>query len=67
MNQIAQPPIRTKKHPKGRKYTEEEARVLVEKEAEEERRLLARNREGDENPFCHVDDDEGRGEKESVR
>ena len=31
MNQIAQPPIRTKKHPKGRKYTEEEARVLVEK------------------------------------
>ena len=51
MNQIAQPPIRTKKHPKGRKYTEEEARVLVEKEAEEERRLLARNREGDENPF----------------
>jgi hypothetical protein len=51
MNQIAQPLIRTKKYPNGRKYTEEEARALVEKEAEEERRLLARNREGDENPF----------------
>ena len=51
MNQKAQPLIRTKQYPSGRKYTEAEARELVEKEAEEERRLLARNREGDENPF----------------
>ena len=51
MNQKAQPLIGTKQYPSGRKYTEAEARELVEKEAEEERRLLARNREGDENPF----------------